>query len=199
MEEKVLVNSKRGMITKIISLAIIIVGIVALALIWMIKTSNVYFYQRMVEHGEWYVTFLSFAAMTVLPAIVIAAILFFATSTCSMTITDKRVYGKTSFGKRVDLPLDSISAVATGMFKGLTVATSSGKIQFFDIANQAEMYEILNTLLVERQTKEKSNATTTIHQEVSQADELKKFKDLFDSGVITQEEFDAKKKQLLGL
>ena len=30
-------------------------------------------------------------------------------------------------------------------------------------------------------------------------DELKKFKDLADSGVITQEEFEAKKKQLLGL
>lgn len=33
----------------------------------------------------------------------------------------------------------------------------------------------------------------------SSADELKKFKELFDSGAITQEEFDAKKKQLLGL
>ena len=33
----------------------------------------------------------------------------------------------------------------------------------------------------------------------SSADELKKFKDLLDSGIITQEEFDAKKKQLLGL
>ena len=31
------------------------------------------------------------------------------------------------------------------------------------------------------------------------ADELKKFKELLDMGVITQEEFDAKKKQLLGL
>ena len=31
------------------------------------------------------------------------------------------------------------------------------------------------------------------------ADELKKYKELLDSGVITQEEFDAKKKQLLGL
>ena len=36
-------------------------------------------------------------------------------------------------------------------------------------------------------------------QETSNADELKKYKDLLDSGVITQEEFDAKKKQLLGL
>lgn len=33
----------------------------------------------------------------------------------------------------------------------------------------------------------------------SNADELKKYKELLDSGVISQEEFDAKKKQLLGL
>ena len=36
-------------------------------------------------------------------------------------------------------------------------------------------------------------------ENLSQADELKKYKDLLDSGVITQEEFDARKKQLLGL
>lgn len=35
--------------------------------------------------------------------------------------------------------------------------------------------------------------------EVSPAEEIKKFKELLDSGIITQEEFDAKKKQLLGL
>ena len=34
---------------------------------------------------------------------------------------------------------------------------------------------------------------------VSSADELKKFKELLDMGAISQEEFDAKKKQLLGL
>ena len=33
----------------------------------------------------------------------------------------------------------------------------------------------------------------------SAADELKKFKELLDLGIITQEEFDAKKKQLLGM
>ncbi len=36
-------------------------------------------------------------------------------------------------------------------------------------------------------------------QEKSSADEIKKFKDLLDSGAITQEEYDAKKKELLGL
>lgn len=36
-------------------------------------------------------------------------------------------------------------------------------------------------------------------REASEIDELKEYKDLLDSGVISQEEFDAKKKQLLGL
>lgn len=40
---------------------------------------------------------------------------------------------------------------------------------------------------------------STSQNTVSSADELRKFKELLDSGVITQEEFDAKKKQLLGL
>lgn len=33
----------------------------------------------------------------------------------------------------------------------------------------------------------------------SSADEIKKFKELYDSGIITEDEFDQKKKQLLGL
>lgn len=37
------------------------------------------------------------------------------------------------------------------------------------------------------------------NQSISPAEELKKFKELLDMGIITQEEFDAKKKQLLGL
>lgn len=38
-----------------------------------------------------------------------------------------------------------------------------------------------------------------IVKETNQTDELKKYKELLDNGTITQEEFDAKKKQLLGL
>lgn len=43
------------------------------------------------------------------------------------------------------------------------------------------------------------NKVNTKNTATSAADELKKFKDLLDMGVITQEEFDQKKKQLLGL
>ena len=40
--------------------------------------------------------------------------------------------------------------------------------------------------------------TTIVQQATSPAEELKKMKELLDMGIITQEEFDAKKKQLLG-
>lgn len=40
---------------------------------------------------------------------------------------------------------------------------------------------------------------TEIINQSSNADELKKYKGLLDNGTITQEEFDAKKKELLGL
>lgn len=38
-----------------------------------------------------------------------------------------------------------------------------------------------------------------VNNSLSAADELKKFKDLLDSGIISQEEFDIKKKELLGI
>lgn len=49
------------------------------------------------------------------------------------------------------------------------------------------------------QIRKSQNSNAQPVQQLSSADELKKFKELLDQGIITQEEFDAKKKQLLGL
>ena len=128
------------------------------------------------------------------PLALIFLILYLYASKMEVTVTDKRVYGKSAFGKRVDLPLDSISAVGTGAFNGLAVASSSGKIHFMGIKNRDEIHEVISDLLMERQGKRA--ASTTIRQEVQQssAEELKKFKELLDSGIISQEEYNAKKK-----
>ncbi len=50
-------------------------------------------------------------------------------------------------------------------------------------------------------TIEDTSSTPEIQavNEVSNADEIKKYKELLDDGIISQEEFDAKKKQLLGI
>lgn len=116
-----------------------------------------------------------------------------------LTVTDKRVYGKAAFGKRVDLPLDSVSAVATiSALKGITVGTSSGKISFMLMKNQGEIHALISKLLLERQ-KDKKSKPETQEANFTNADEIKKYKELLENGAITQEEFEAKKKQLLGL
>lgn len=47
--------------------------------------------------------------------------------------------------------------------------------------------------------KQARNAPVAAAAPATPADEIKKYKELLDMGVLTQEEFDAKKKQLLGL
>ena len=63
------------------------------------------------------------------------------------------------------------------------------------LPNRNEIHRIISNLLVERQ-KHSAVPTPSV---TSSIDELKKFKDLLDQGIITQEEFDTKKKQILGL
>ncbi len=124
--------------------------------------------------------------------------MFFTSWKQGIYVTDKKVYGTTLWGKRVDIPLDSISAVAlTSLFAGVAVASSSGRISFVFLKNRDEIYSAINDLLLERQGK--SSHIASQNPTGSNADELKKYKELLDSSVITQEEFDAKKKQLLGL
>ena len=120
----------------------------------------------------------------------------------SIVVTDKRVYGTTAWGRRVDLPLDMISAVGTSAMNGITVSTPSGVIKFKHITNDNSVHSAISKILLERQEKAKVPTTASPAQTVvnpTSAEELKQFKELLDSGVITQEEFDAKKKQLLGL
>ena len=131
--------------------------------------------------------------------LVIGFIAYLCFSNIELTVTDKRVYGKINFGRRVDLPIDKISAVAFSWPKAISIATSSGKITFAEIINRDEIYECINNLLIERQNK---TNIQEIKQEISQtsdAEELKKYKDLLNEGIITQEEFEAKKKQILGI
>lgn len=125
-------------------------------------------------------------------------LVLFLLSKTKLEVTDKHVYGRTFFGKRVDLPIDAISAVGAGAFKRLTIATSSGRISFSFLKNRDEIQKCIIDLLIDRQQKTKPAVVETVPA-ASNADELKKYKELLDSGIISQEEFDAKKKQLLGL
>ena len=125
--------------------------------------------------------------------------ILFLLSKTSITVTNTRVYGKVFLNKRVDLPLDMISAVSTCALKGIGVATSSGHIHFRLIENNLEIHEAITKLLSERQGQSSKSSVQVQPQNTNNIDQLKSLKELLDSGVISQEEFDAKKKQILGL
>lgn len=56
----------------------------------------------------------------------IGGLIFLWLRSYELTVTDKRIFGKVAFGKRVDLPVDSVSATATiQLLKGVAVSTSS--------------------------------------------------------------------------
>ena len=136
----------------------------------------------------------------------VGIILFFLfVNSHELTVTNMRIYGKSAWGKRVDIPQNSITAISTSkLLRGITASSASGYIKFLLIKNTEEIYQTLNELLIERQKKSfvEQPAVYIPHPTAvttqSDADELKKFKELLDAGIITQEEFDTKKKQILG-
>lgn len=200
MEEKVLIRSqkkKKSILFWITpGLIILIVGLILMELATQVFSKS-HAYDFMWEFSG----NLSVICYIIGTAVVlIGLIYFFVWSKCELTITTRRVFGVAAFGKRVDLPIDAISAVGTSMFDGIAITTSSGAIKFALIANRDEIHNIVSNLLIDRQNKSIIE-TPTNKQEISQsnADELKKYKELMDIGAITQEEFEAKKKQLLGL
>lgn len=65
------------------------------------------------------------------------------------------------------------------------------------IKNKDDIHGEISRLLLERQDMKYNTPKKEVH--TSNADELKKYKELLDSGIITEEEFNAKKKQLLDL
>ncbi len=70
----------------------------------------------------------------------------------------------------------------------VTFSNYSANQQAKDIKNYIE------NIIVKNENQQKN-----IIQSISNADEIKKYKELLDEGIITQEEFDVKKRQLLGI
>lgn len=105
--------------------------------------------------------------------------------------------------KLIDIPLDRINSISHS--KGLLL----GKISITDGATTRTIENVSNNTVsffantvnneVELYKQSKLASTTQVVNNTSSADELIKYKQLLDMGALTQEEFDAKKKELLGL
>jgi len=109
---------------------------------------------------------------------------------------------KTASSMSVDLQhVDSINIEAGIIAYTLYISTAGKQIECTYAATKVDGSEeylqgFANAVYAAKKEKVQKDTTSIPN---SAADEIKKFKELLDMGIITQEEFDTKKKQLLGL
>lgn len=115
---------------------------------------------------------------------------------CEINITDQRVYGSVQ-NRPFDIPLFELRAVEVSEKNELVLQTQDEKTVLHRIDNASELRSILVDLL--EKEKNQSSKLLSTYDVADSVEELKKLKELLDCGAITQEEFDAKKKQLLTL
>lgn len=143
-----------------------------------------------------------YSVWIVLVVILLLVILWYAADKKkTIEINGDRIICKKGTETVKEFLIKNVNGVKSAFMKGLVVSGNGIKHKIMLLENADEIKAaIMNSATFHPAVKNVNVApATTIIQQTSNADELKKFKELLDSGVITQEEFDAKKKQLLGL
>ena len=149
MEEKVLIKSEQYNIKKNLKIMVIIGAVLSIILLYAEIS-------LLIEMGEmrdaldcFFVSLLIFSPIAIFTFV--GFLIYLWLHSYELTVTDKRIYGKVAWGKRIDLPVDSVSAIATiRILKGVSVSTSSGRISFRVIKNADEICVMHEGRIVER-------------------------------------------------
>ena len=137
-----------------------------------------------------------FLALSLYYGGIIHLIVFLCHKNNSLTLSAYGITGTYRKNRTINIPIDSISSVSTTPLSGVFITCAGNNYKISFLKNQNEFCKKLNELLVQRtlaSNNHSSNSDSDIYKE------LTSLKELLDSSIITQEEFDAKKKQLLGL
>lgn len=128
--------------------------------------------------------------------VVIAVLVYAFYFNQELIVNESGIKGKATIGKEIDISIDRIASVKKSFLKGVIVITNGQeKIKFRLMKNHNEIIEAISKGI----NTKSMNALKRENSSESSADQIKKYKELLDDGIISQEEFDAKKKQLLGL
>ena len=106
-----------------------------------------------------------------------------------LTVTPHRVYTKLKQQTK-EIPIDKISSIEKRGSYSMKIKSSSGTVNINYCSNRDEVANAITNLMNNR----KANKDV---EDI--AISLRMYQELLKEGTITQEEFDAKKKQLLGL
>ena len=127
----------------------------------------------------------------------IHSIIYITAKNNEITLTNYKITGTYNRHLSLNIPIDSVSSVSKGSMGSLCITCAGNKYNISYVSNRDIFCSQLNELLNTR-TQQALKGVHTINQQ-SNYDEIVKLKQLLDNGIITQEEFEAKKKQLLNL
>jgi hypothetical protein len=85
------------------------------------------------------------------------------------------------------------------LFSKIIISSPSGSTNFILIENYEEIGKVLYTLVNKRQEDTIAKSDVGTKKDTNNLDDLVKLKELLDNGIISQEEFEAKKKEILGI
>ena len=124
-------------------------------------------------------------------------ILYFTARNNQIILTNYKITGVYKRHLSLNIPIDSISSVSKGGLRSLCITCAGNKYNISFVSNIDIFCSKLNELLNKR--TQQSMRRDTVVLQTSKYDEIEKLKQLLDNGIISQEEFDVKKKQLLDL
>lgn len=124
--------------------------------------------------------------------LLIGSILYIADKRTELVIYENKIIGKKIDGKTVQFMLKDIKSVETTKTHDLKILGVGIKYDIHLIQNAEEMKNVLMNMLAKTNQEQPAVAG-------SSANDIKEYKELLDAGIITQEEFDEKKKQLLNI
>lgn len=106
------------------------------------------------------------------------------------------VFNKTFSADKVVIPLSKISGCAVSGLAAmkLTITEGTTKYEYNIVANSSVIVDAIKNKDSEPKNQSKPETSTS----TDPAEELRKYKKLLDDGIITQEDFDQKKRMLLG-
>ncbi len=109
---------------------------------------------------------------------------------CEITVTDEEIYGKQFGGDNVSIPLNQIVAVNPLWFTCISIKSNNNTSIFCCIKNRDEVLKTITYLL-------ENSSQISREKVIGGAEQLKSLKSLLDANIITQEEFEMKKKEII--
>lgn len=124
--------------------------------------------------------------------------LYFSTKNNQITLTSYKIIG--IYNKRflLNISIDSVSSVSKGWMGSLCISCAGNNYKI-PCVNNRELFCLKLNEMLNKRTQQAPSSFFLVDNQQSNYDEIERLKQLLDKGIITQEEFNTKKKQLLDL